>query len=77
MCSDTDRIVASPTVMGGKPCVRGTRVTVGTVVGLLAAGHDIPTVLEHYPYLSEQDVRQCLRYPSWRSEEHELLIGPR
>jgi len=69
-----DRISIEPTVMGGKPCVRGTRVTVGTLVGLFAAGHDMGRVLALYPYLSEPDVRQALSYAAWRSEEQELIL---
>lgn len=60
--------------MGGKPCIRGIRVTVGTVVGLLAAGKSIPDVLELYPYLEEQDVRQALAYAAWRVEEVEIPL---
>ena len=69
-----DRIVIDPLVMGGRPCVRGTRVTVGTLVGLLAAGHDIPRLLDLYPYISESDVRQALAYAAWRTEEQELPL---
>jgi uncharacterized protein (DUF433 family) len=67
-----DRIAIDPGVMGGKPCIRGTRVTVGAVVGLFASGHDVARVLELYPYLTEPDVRQALAYAAWRSEEQEL-----
>ena len=49
-------------VMGGKPCVRDTRVTVGTIVGLVATGSTTAEILEAYPYLQEQDVRQALAY---------------
>ena len=69
-----DRISIDPNVMGGKPCIRGTRVTVGTVVGLFAAGHDMARVLALYPYLSDYDVRQALSYAAWRSEEQELTL---
>jgi uncharacterized protein (DUF433 family) len=72
-----DRITVDLTVMGGRPCVRGTRVTVGTVVVLLAVGHDVARVLELYPYLAEADVRQCLAYASWRSGEHEPSLARR
>jgi uncharacterized protein (DUF433 family) len=72
---ELDRIVMNPLVMGGKPCVRGTRVTVGTVVGLFAEGHDLASVLALYPYIKAQDVQQCLAYASWRSEEHELTLA--
>ena len=45
------RITLSPEVMGGKPCIRGMRVTVGTIVGLIASGHDKEEILKLYPYL--------------------------
>jgi len=54
---DLDRISIDPNVMGGKPCIAGTRVTVGTIVGMLGAGHEIAHVLDLYPYISEPDVR--------------------
>lgn len=57
-----DRITLDPLVMGGRACVKGTRVTVGTIVGLLGAGHETARVLELYPYLSAEDVRQALDY---------------
>ncbi|HET6428583.1 MAG TPA: DUF433 domain-containing protein [Phycisphaerae bacterium] len=67
-----DRITFDPRVMGGKPCIRGMRVTVGTIVGLLASGHSQAEVLEAYPYLEEQDLRQALAYAAWRAEEVDL-----
>ena len=57
-----DRITADPAVMGGKACVRGMRVTVGTVVGLLAAGRTRAEILRAYPYLEREDIDQCLAY---------------
>ena len=45
------RITHDPRVMGGKPCIRGLRVTVGTIVGLLASGHTQKKILDQYPYL--------------------------
>ena len=69
-----ERLALDPAVMGGKPCIRGTRVTVGTVVGLLAAGRSIEEVLEAYPYLSRADVEAVLAYAAWRSEEVEVLL---
>ena len=73
------RITLDPAVMGGKPCIRGLRVTVGTVVGLLAAGHSTAQILDAYPYLEEEDIREALAYAAWRAEEFESLIshGPR
>ena len=51
--------------MGGKPCIRGLRVTVGTVVGLLASGHSEAEVLRDYPYLDAEDVKAALAYAAW------------
>jgi len=55
-----DRITRNPEVMGGKPCLRGMRVTVGTIVGLVASGHSNGEILEAYPYLETEDIRQAL-----------------
>ena len=62
-----DRITQDPQVMGGKPCIRGMRVTVGMIVGQIGAGHSIEEVLAEYPYLEREDVLQALRYAKWRS----------
>jgi len=70
-----DRITLSPEVMGGKPCIRGMRVTVGTVVGLAASGHTHAEILALYPYLEADDIRQALAYAAWRSEEIEVPIS--
>lgn len=48
--------------MGGKPCIRGMRVTVSAILGLLASGHSIERVLEAYPYLEREDILQSLSY---------------
>ena len=72
---DLDRITRSMDVMGGKPCVRGTRVTVGTIVGLIATGSSTADVLDAYPYLEEQDISQALAYAAWRVEEIEIPIS--
>ena len=72
---DLPRICLDPNVMGGKPTIRGTRVTVGTVVGLIAADHSIEEVLEAYPYLQREDVLAALAYAAWRSEEVELDLS--
>jgi len=70
------RITLDPNIMGGKPCIRGMRVTVGMVVGLLAAGHTIPEILQAYPYLEEEDIRAALAYAAWRAEEIEVQLQP-
>jgi uncharacterized protein (DUF433 family) len=69
-----DRITRKPDVMGGKPCIRGMRVTVGTIVGLIAAGRSNAEILAAYPYLEPEDLRQALAYAAWRVEEIEIPL---
>jgi uncharacterized protein (DUF433 family) len=71
---DLDRITRSPQIMGGKPCLRGMRVTVAMIVGLAAAGHSHTEILNAYPYLEEEDIRQALAYAAWRVEEIEVPL---
>ena len=68
------RITHDPKVMGGRPCIRGQRVTVGTIVGLLASGRSIEDVLTAYPYLDRLDVQAALAYAAWRSEEIDVPL---
>ncbi len=58
--------------MGGKPCIRGMRVTVGMIVGMIAAGHSRQDILKLYPYLELPDIDEALSYAAWRSEEVEV-----
>ena len=60
--------------MGGKPCIRGLRVTVGTIVGLVAAGRSHEEILRLYPYLADDDIREALSYAAWRVEELEVPL---
>ena len=69
------RITRDPAVMGGKPCIRGMRVTVGTVVGLVAAGHTRDEILREYPYLETEDISEALSYAAWRAQEIEVRSG--
>lgn len=69
------RITIDPEVMGGKPCIRGLRVTAGAVVGLVASGYSTAEVLKLYPYLEEDDIREALAYAAWRVEEIELPLN--
>jgi uncharacterized protein (DUF433 family) len=71
-----ERITINPAVMGGKPCIRGLRVTVGTIVGLVAAGKTAEEILRLYPYLEEPDIREALSYAAWRAEEREVELNP-
>jgi uncharacterized protein (DUF433 family) len=70
-----DRITFDPEVMGGKPCIRGMRVTVGMIVGLVAAGRARAEILKLYPYLEDEDITQALIYAAWRTEEVELPLA--
>ncbi len=69
------RITFDSNVMGGKPPIRGLRVTVGMIVGLIAAGHSNKEILMAYPYLEEDDIREALTYAAWRVEEVELPLA--
>jgi uncharacterized protein (DUF433 family) len=69
------RISHDLNVMGGKPCIRGMRVTVGTIVGLLASGHSREEILRLYPYLDADDISAALSYAAWRVEEIELTFA--
>ncbi len=71
---ELDRITVDPAVMGGKPCIRGMRVTVGNIVGQIGAGSSVEQLLADYPYLERADVMQALRYAAWRAEEREIQI---
>jgi uncharacterized protein (DUF433 family) len=70
------RITHDPRVMGGRPCIRGLRMTVGTIVGLLAAGKSAQEILVAYPYLEPDDIPAALSYAAWRAEEVELPLSP-
>jgi len=71
---ELSRITLDPAVMGGKPCIRGMRVTVGMIVGLLAAGRSREEILQAYPYLEPEDIDQSLAYAAWRVEEREVAL---
>lgn len=73
--TDLKRITIDANVMGGKPCIRDLRVTVGTMVGLIAAGHSPESVLKLYPYLEREDIVEALAYAAWRSEEVDVPVS--
>lgn len=60
--SDDGRITQNPAIMGGKPCIRGMRMTVGMIAGQIASGRSIEDLLEDYPYLDRDDILAALRY---------------
>jgi len=66
---DFDRITFDPKIMGGRACIRGMRITVSLIVNLVSNGMTIKEILEDYPYLEEEDIKQALRYVAWLAEE--------
>lgn len=71
------RITRDPRIMGGKPCVRGMRVTVGTTVGLIATGRTTDEILRDYPIVDAADIAEALAYAAWRAEEVGVALGER
>jgi uncharacterized protein (DUF433 family) len=72
---ELNRITQNPAVMGGKACIRGMRVTVGMIVGLIGSGRSVDEVLAAYPYLEREDVLQALQYAAWLSEAREVVLA--
>jgi len=70
-----DRITFDPEQMGGRPCIRHQRVTVGTIVGLVASGHSAEEIIALYPYLEPKDITQALLYAAWRADEREVTLA--
>jgi uncharacterized protein (DUF433 family) len=68
------RITHDPNVMGGKPCIRGMRITAGTILGQLASGSTFEQLLAEYPYLELDDIRAALAYAAWITQERELPL---
>jgi uncharacterized protein (DUF433 family) len=68
------RITHDPAVLGGKPCIRGLRISVGTIVGLVASGVSNERILVAYPLLETADIAEALAYAAWRLEEREEAL---
>ena len=60
-----DRITFDPNVMGGRACIRGMRVTVSLVLNLVANEMSSEEIIESYPYIEPEDIRQALQYAAW------------
>jgi uncharacterized protein (DUF433 family) len=69
-----ERITFDPDIMGGKPCIRGMRVSVGMIINHLACGYTIEEILKAYPYLEKDDIKAVLQYAAFRVEEREEPI---
>jgi uncharacterized protein (DUF433 family) len=67
-----DRITFNPNVMGGRACIRGMRITVSLVLGLVAQKMSIAEIIDAYPYLESADIEQSLRYAAWLADESVL-----
>lgn len=71
----SDRITVDALKMGGRPCIRGMRITVGTITGLLAARRTREEILDMYPYLEDEDISAALNYATLLANDRELPIG--
>jgi uncharacterized protein (DUF433 family) len=75
--AEFDRITVDPARLGGKPCIRGLRISVGMVVQMVAAGKSVDEIVSEYPYLEAEDVRQALAYSAALAEnEYYLALRP-
>jgi uncharacterized protein (DUF433 family) len=74
--SEFTRITRDPKVMGGKPCIRGMRVTVGMIAGQIGSGTSMEEMLEHFPYLEREDILEAIRYAGAVASDSEIdLVG--
>jgi uncharacterized protein (DUF433 family) len=74
--SEFTRITRDPKVMGGKPCIRGMRVTVGMIAGQIGSGTSIEEMLKHFPYLEREDILEAIRYAGAVASDSEIdLVG--
>lgn len=64
-----DRITFDPNILGGKACIRGMRIAVSLIVNLVANGMTVDEILDEYPDLEAEDVRQALRYAAWAADD--------
>lgn len=68
-----DRIVSNPAICSGKPCVRGTRIMVKNILGMFAGGYTVERILQAYPELAAEDIREALAYASYVIEEETII----
>jgi uncharacterized protein (DUF433 family) len=71
-----NRITVNPAVMTGLPCIRGLRIPVTTLLGLMAAGATPKEILAEYPDLEPDDLRACMSYAAWRTRERDIELQP-
>jgi len=71
-----ERVVIDPEILAGKPIIRGTRLAVEFILGLLAAGQSETEILDNYPGLTREDVLACLAYASYLAHEYRAYPIP-
>lgn len=69
-----DRITIDPNVMGGQPCIRGLRIPLALIIRLVASGKTFKEIVEDYPELDEEDVKQALEYAAWVTTEKVIPV---
>lgn len=69
------RISLDPARMGGRACIKGTRVTVGMIAGQIGTGRTVDDLLADYPYITRDDVLEAIRYAAWLAEEREVTLA--
>lgn len=69
-----DRITFDPKIMTGMACIRGMRISVSLVLSLVASGMSNKEIIEQYPSLEDEDIRECLRYASWLAKERQIAL---
>ena len=74
--TELDRITFDPDVMGGRACVRGLRVTVSLLLNMVAGGMSEDEIMDAYPYVEREDIRQSIQYAAWLADEsvHRLEV---
>jgi uncharacterized protein (DUF433 family) len=70
-----ERIAVEPQVCSGKPCIRGTRIMIKNILGLVAGGYDLEKILKTYPELEEEDIRQALDYVAFVVDDERVIAG--
>jgi len=70
-----ERITMDPEVMGGKPCIRGMRVTVGMIIEAMSAGRTVEQLLADFPYIEEVDIREALAFAARLAQGHEIRLA--
>jgi len=70
-----ERVVVDSQVCSGKPCIRGTRIMVKNILGLVAGGYDLARILKTYPELEMEDIRQALDYAAFVVDDERVIVG--